>query len=754
MRGLEDGEFDSPEFLRKVSDAPYGLKDGIYEMPKEDIVMSQISTGFQLKSEGSAHTTLDSYAEESFLPTKFTPSALPISMGYQGNLGESARPPLHSHSNNEKSFSPTRFAPSIINFGIVGATAVIIYFANHLRRKFRQNKESKKEEEQVLTVKDIENKLSSICDENIVFNDKELKLEFAGLSRKLKNKIKIFFSDKDSFEIKENRQSEKLILQLNKNLLTEKVEKVIATLIEFEAHFRDDLNAKKATMAKKEEDEKITLEKARKMKELRILIQNKFKETEDKIDNINAIFEEKNDKEINQQKIEKKIEEAKKCFSALNGFQEEFKNNFDQHYSIDKEILELKKKLVEIEDKKTLERVQKEASKYVADNPEFKLPREEKEQNKDQQESESEDDPLGREEPEKVIQPPASVKLLKMQDLIILELFLLGRSQVNKIANQIQGHNSGKLNFYQMNFANELTKSNLNDFDAEFNSPQNIERFNQYAQNFDPPIVRNPENLAKNYFHNLLKETVETIYQKEDVKHEDARFKRDIESRIYFFLDYAMGDKDAMLNAYQEMELMGYSRAGLTGRGHASKAGIDDVKKLCYCLKLFKDKLVNVNNQELKDFFTNAFVKPNILNSNFNVSIINSREEIIKSDAIFVKDLIEELNRDEDKIKGIDGAKSIIINFFRNNAKFDIEKISDDNVKEKFSIIITLGDNEVLKYLQKNSDLVDEIVSLSKNRESKLSFNELRKDLQGLYEKEKMAVVERESTKMQGGSRR
>ena len=717
MYGLKNGEYDVPEFLRKVSDVPYGLEDGIYEMPKEDIVMPQIS------------------------------------MGYQGNIGESARPPLRSHLNAEESFSPTRFAPSIINFGIVGTTAMIIYFANHLRRKFRQNKEPKKEEERVLTVKDIENKLSSICDEKIVFNDKELKLEFAGLSGELKNKIKIFFSDKDSFEIKENRQSKKLILQLNKDLLPEKVEKVITTLIEFEAHFRDDLNAKKATM-EKEEDEKITREKAQKMKELKILIQNKFKETEDKIDNLNAIFEEKNDKEINQQKIEKKIEEAKKCFSALNGFQEEFKINFDQHYSIDKEILELKKKLVEIEDKKTLERVQKEASKYVADNPEFKLPREEEVQNKDPQGYESEDDSLGREEPEKVIQPPASVKLLKMQDLIILELFLLGRSQVNKIANQIQGYNSGKLNFYQMNFANDLTKSNLNDFDAEFNSPQSIERFNQYAQNFNPPIVRNPENLAKNYFHNLLKETVETIYQKEVVQGEGARFKRDIESRIYFFLDYAMGDKDAMLNAYQEMELRGFSRAGLTGRGHASKAGIDDVKKLCYCLKLFNDKLVNVNNQELKDFFTNAFVKPNTLDSNFNVSFINSREEIIKSDAIFVKDLIEELNRDEDKIKGIDDAKSIIINFFRNNANFDIEKISDDNFKEKFSIIITLEDNEVLKYLQKNSDLVDEIVSLSKNRESKLSFNELRKDLQSLYEKEKMAVVERESTKMQSGSRR
>ncbi len=721
MYGLEDGEFDAPEFLRKVSDAPYGLKDEVYEMPKEGIVMSQISTG------------------------------------YQGNLGESARPPLHSHSNNEKSFSPTRSSPPIGSLGMMGlagATFLAIYLARRFWNNWNKEKESEIKPEINLTSKNIDIKLASIFDENIFFNDKELKLEFAGLSRKLKNKIKFFFSDKDSFEIEENRHSKKLILQLNKDLLPEKVEKVIATLIEFEAHFRDDLNAKKATMAKREEDEKINREKAQKMKELKILIQNKFKETEDKIDNINAIFEEKNDKEINQQKIEKKIEEAKKCFSALNGFQEEFKINFDQHYSIDKEILELKKKLVEIEDKKTLERVQKEASKYVADNPEFKLQREEKVQNKDPQGSEGEDDSLGREEPEKVIQPPASVKLLKMQDLIILELFLLGRSQVNKIANQIQGHNSGKLNFYQMNFANNLTKSNLNDFDAEFNSPQSIERFNQYAQNFDPPIVRNPENLAKNYFHNLLKETVETIYQKEVVQGEGARFKRNIESRIYFFLDYAMGDKDAMLNAYQEMELRGFSRAGLTGRGHASKAGIDDVKKLCYCLKLFNDKLVNVNNQELKDFFTNAFVKPNTLDSNFNVSFINSREEIIKSDAILVKDLIEELNRDENKIKGIDDAKSIIINFFRNNANFDIEKISDDNFKEKFSIIITLEDNEVLKYLQKNSDLVDEIVSLSKNRESKLSFNELRKDLQSLYEKEKMAVVERESTKMQRGSRR
>jgi len=423
-------------------------------------------------------------------------------------------------------------------------------------------------------------------------------------------------------------------------------------------------------------------------------------------------------------------------------FKEEFKDNFDHNYSMERENIELKKKLVEIEDKKTLERVQEEASKYVADNPEVKLP------NKKEvlKESEGKDDFIA-EEIEEVIQPSASVELLKMQDLIILELFLLGRFQVNKITNQIEGHNSGKLNFYQIGFAKDLTKINLSNFDNDFISPESVESFNKYAESFNPPIVRNPENLAKNYFHDLFKETVEAIYEKETNRNEGGNLKGDIADRVYFFLNYAMGDREAMLTSYREKELRGYSRAGLTGRGHASKANIDDLKKLCYCLKLFKNQLINVNNQELKDFFTNAFVKPSSIDSSFSVSVINSREEIVKSDAIFVKDLIEELNRDEDKIKGIDGAKNIIINFFRQNAISNIEKISNVDLKEKFSKIIALSDSEVLKYLQKNSDLVDEIVSLSKSRESKLSFNELRKDLQSLYEKEKRAVVERESKK-------
>jgi hypothetical protein len=629
MHGLEDGEYDFPERLIKISDAPYGLKGGIYEMPEGDIAMSQISTGFQLKSEGSAHSTLDSYAEESLLPTKF--------------------------------------APSVGNLGMVGATAGIIFLSRYLAKKLWQNKEPKEEE-----------------------------------------------SVSKSEEIKDK--------------------------------FGDDLNPEKTMIVKEKE---MMRERDLEMKKLQILIRDKNKEIEEKIDNINKIFENKDGKEINHQNIEKKINEVKKCFSTLNAFQEEFKDNFDHNYSMEKENIELKKKLVEIEDKKTLERVQEEASKYVADNPEVKLP------NKKEvlKESEGKDDFIV-EEIKGVIQPSASVELLKMQDLIILELFLLGRSQVNKIANQIQGHNSGKLNFYQMNFANDLTKSNLSNLDKDFNSPQSVESFNKYAKSFDPPIVRNPENLAKNYFHDLFKETVEAIYQKETNPNERENLKGDIADRVYFFLNYAMGDREAMLTSYQEKELKGYSRAGLTGRGHASKANIDDLKKLCYCLKLFKNQLINVNNQELKDFFTNAFVKPSSIDSSFSVSVINSREEIVKSDAIFVKDLIEELNRDEDKIKGIDGAKNIIINFFRQNAISNIEKISNVDLKEKFSEIIALSDSEVLKYLQKNSDLVDEIVILSKNQESKASFIELRKDLQSLYEKEKMAVVERESKKIQSSSQR
>jgi hypothetical protein len=661
MRGLKKGEYVVSSLSGKVSDASNGLGVGIYIL--EDEISEKVS-------DASNGLGVGKYILEDEIPAgSLEDNAMSqVSTVFNRNLGESALPPLHSHSNAEESLLPTRFAPSISNLGMVGATAGIIFLSRYLGKKLWQNKEPNKEEE----------------------------------------------SGSKSEEIKDKSG--------------------------------DDLNPENTSIDKEKE-----MMRARdlEMKKLQILIRDKNKEIEEKIDNINKIFENKDGKVINHKNIEKKIDEVKKCFSTLNAFQQEFKDNFDHNYSMEKENIELEKKLVEIEDKKTLERAQEEASKYVAENPEIKLP------NKKEvlEELERKDDFIVEEEIKGVIQPSASVELLKMQDLIILELFLLGRFQVNKITNQIEGHNNGKLNFYQMGFANDLTKKNLSNLDEDFNSPQSVESFNKYAKSFDPPIVRNPENLAKNYFHDLFKETVEAIYQKETNPNERENLKGDIADRVYFFLNYAMGDREAMLISYQEKELKGYSRAGLVGRGHASKASVDDLKKLCYCLKLFKNQLINVNNQELKDFLTNAFVKPNSIDSSFSVSVINSREEIIKNDANFVKDLIEELNRDENKIKGINGAKNIIINFFRQNAILNIEKISNDDLKEKFSEIITLSDGEVLKYLQKNSDLVDEIVILSKNQESKASFIELRKDLQKLYEKEKRIVVERESTKMQSSSR-
>jgi len=630
----------------KVSDSSNGLGVGIYILEDENnpvislegVAMSQISTGFNR------------------------------------NLGESALPQLHSHSNAEESLLPTKFAPSVGNLGIFGATAVVIFLSRYLGKKLWQNKEPNKEEESV--------------------------------SKSEENK------DKSDY----------------------------------------DLNPGNTTIANEKE---MMRERDLEMKKLQILILDKNTEIEEKIDNINKIFENKDGKVINHKNIEKKIDEVKKCFLTLNAYQQEFKDNFDQNYSIDNENIELEKKLVEIEDKKTLERVQEEASKYVAQNPEFKLPNDKEMQNKDSIQSKIEDYPSVLEGSDIDTNPSTSVELLKMQDLIILEIFLLGRFQVNKIANQTEGHNNQKLNFYQMGFANDLTQSNLSNFDAEFNSPQTIERLNQYAGNYDKPIVHSTENLAKNYFHNLLKETVESIYQKEvqTPREEDESLKQDIKDRIYFFLNYAMGDKDAMLNSYKEKEIKGYSRAGLSGRGHASSNNIENIKKLCYCLKLFKDKLANVDSKELKDFFTNAFVQPSSVDPIFRVTVINSREEIVKSDDFFVKDLIEELNRDKDKIKGIDGAKNIIINFFRQNAISNIDKISNVDLKEKFSEIIALSDSEVLKYLQQNSDLVDEIVILSKNSSSELGFNQLKKDLQSLYEKEKMAVLERESAKVRGNSK-
>jgi len=117
----------------------------------------------------------------------------PISTGYQGNQGESALPPLHSKQNVKESFLPTRSSPQITNFGIVGASVALLLIGRYLHIKFYKKKDSEIKQESSLILKEINKKLTSIFDENIIFNEQESTIKFNNFSLKLCQKMKNFF---------------------------------------------------------------------------------------------------------------------------------------------------------------------------------------------------------------------------------------------------------------------------------------------------------------------------------------------------------------------------------------------------------------------------------------------------------------------------------------------------------------------------------------------------------------------------------
>jgi len=286
MRGLKKGEY-FVSLSGKVSDAPYGLKGGIYEMPEVDIAMSQIS------------------------------------MGYQGRLGESARPPLHLHSRAEESLLPTKFAPPVGNLLMVGATAGIIFL--YLAKKLRNSKEPKKEQKQTLTLYDVRNKLSPIGGENFVLSDKKFKLQFTSLSSELKEEIINFFSNKESFDFQEPN-SKKLTLRLKKGFSPEEIKDFIPTLIAFGDRFGDKLNAEKKRIEEEKDKEVINQEREVGVRELKTLMADKLSSIERDISEINQSL---SLSELNQNKIKKKFDKISKDIALVNRYNDEFVNKFD-----------------------------------------------------------------------------------------------------------------------------------------------------------------------------------------------------------------------------------------------------------------------------------------------------------------------------------------------------------------------------------------------------------------------------------------
>ena len=135
------------------------------------------------------------------------------------------------------------------------------------------------------------------------------------------------------------------------------------------------------------------------------------------------------------------------------------------------------------------------------------------------------------------------------------EVVLLWDNFTNPVANSLQRFLSrekrdDKLMHYQMGFANSFSEEILSGVEKEFYSKESYESFERFAAKFPEKREKTNIAVAKNYFHNLLDEIVDKIYDKHTIGIKDESLKTKIKNGVYFFLNFAMNDKEAMLNAY------------------------------------------------------------------------------------------------------------------------------------------------------------------------------------------------------------
>ncbi len=667
--------------------------------------------------------------------------------------------PIHDNGNTSSSS-----ALMLGGLGIVGLA--------YLSRRYRAEPKIPDEKLKKISseeLKNIKNELREILGDYFEPENREnrsgaLMLEFKDFSPDLNEKIKSFFSEKDSFKVVEYGQYKKLTLEVKLSSNSQEV------LREFKDKFNDELENEKARIAKEKEDEKEKSESENKIRELREVINKKIQETEQELEKLQRISEEDREK-----KLEKQTKLIDGFFVSLQKYQNELKESelykewmknpetyegeLKSVETKDVNISKLGREFVEIKDKQALQYIiEKEFGRgSVAEKrAEDGHPRAIEVRFADENQADN--------NPKK---PNPEVELLSAKDLPLLESLLLGFYQfsIKEASQHSKTYDSKKLNFKEMGFVNNLTNhesQELANFNQKFSSAESLNSFAEYAKKFNPPIAENDENIARNYFHNLLDKVVDGISARSKSADKDL-----IKSGIYFFLDYAMGDREAMNRAYQETQLERNSRGGLTGKGHASGANLEDLKKLCYCLELFENKFTEVNQAELRSFFTEAFImKSSGINEVFGR---NNVQNNLKSDEGFAIDLIDALTCEKGKIaKGVKDAENTIRTFFVKNAEniLNSNHSNDGNREylEKISKIASLPENEVLLYLKNNLDLVVDIVKFSKNEiiqkegfeikakkeEEGVSFDNFKSDLKKICESKHAEVNRRESDKARG----
>ena len=509
-------------------------------------------------------------------------------------------------SSPNQSFATVRSSPPIGNLGMAGmaGATVIAMFARRFFLNWIKNKEPEKKEEEMLGVSDIDGKLSQIFDENIIYDKRNSTINFKNFSPEFCKNVGQFFKDEGLESFVSSNSSSGLTLKKLNELPAKKGKEVFDKFLQ---KFRDNLiEEKQKIFQQKLKDEEF----AKQQESIKGLLESiesvnkKIQEIVDKenirIEKINSASKDIKGKKPNPQKEieekkpnpQKEIEEKKKYLEAL-------KNQLE---AMDKFKIE-KNKIGNISDdqesffKKKFQKFDsligglksEKAITFLAVRVDVN--KSSRSENKIAKHGQNDIDPqpFVNDDGEDLAPAPNPLQAkvenqdLTMADLIKLKAIFLeeGFTKIyyKKEKGAIQDINIQNL---RLGFLNQETLESKS-FEQEYQSRDNRESLLKFGKK------QTDENLAKHYFHSLLEETVNDIYERKAQKTaSEIDEKKSIKDNLYSFLNYAMGDMGAVLEDYKKREIEGEGRGGLTGLGHASRANLKDAEKLCLCLKMLK----------------------------------------------------------------------------------------------------------------------------------------------------------------------
>lgn len=654
--------------------------------------------------------------------------------------------------------SPTRSSPQIGNLGMAGASVLSILIIRYLWKQFYKKKEPEIKQEPRLSPKEIDKKLASIFDENIIFNEQESTIKFNNFSAELCKKMAKFFIDEELSDNVSDDTSKGLTLK-KLNLLT--ADKFNQVFDKFIIQFKNELDQEKQQIAQKKQAEEDSRKQQEDIKELRVFVNNaiaevrEIKAVEDDKSRSGRPIERKKEEEIKaKQKYEKEQEIISKKVRAMENYTKDVKK-FESILS-QEQIDFFNKKFKDLTSNKILfEAVRKNEVNVSAQKKVIEI------QGLAQQEQvlQAQDN-----EPIKIPAPASAsasalIQNLSMPDLVKLKALFLEEGYT-KIYYPEARDNSLEFEKLRLGFLHHEALEGES-FKSEYSSQDNIKSYREFGG-----INPNDENLAKHYFHSFLDGTVEEIYQrsagKSDLIDEE---KQSIKDNLYSFLNYAMGDWDSVLKDYKKREIEGRSRGGLTGLGHASGAKLEDSEKLCLCLKMFKDggKLSAVNKQQLEEFTEFKAFAPKFQTENTPYRSIEIQIQE-NSDDIFAQNLISELSNQSKKLAGQERLENVVKEFFSSNAQKILEKLPENcgDYSQKISqvTVTTDCDGNIFQYLAKNPEIIKDIIDFANGKD--LSFpsrdrtiiikndeekSSLKDELKSVCERLKLEIGEMESSR-------